>query len=405
MYNNFAVGNAEEMDEEMRYLLSSSVYWAQDVALMPDAHKGKAHASVGFTSTYNCEIVPNTIGVDLNCRVSLYLLKGVKAGQLDLKAFDEVVNERVPSGFSLRGFESGWSSTFPYESLRCWDAIKDHEQRYRLSMGTLGGGNHMIELDRDRDDNLWLLIHSGSRNLGLQVANHYQKIAVQRKEKRIARAKLKRDEDIRVVKEQHLNFGRISEIRRQFDLYLDSEPEDELAYLTGTDMDNYLHDVDVIRKWSALNHQTVVDEIVRGLSSRGIKVEIGRRISSIHNYIDTEHKIVRKGAISARKGELGIIPLNMRDGVLVVEGKGNPEWNYSLPHGAGRVLSRRQAREQLSMDDYRRGMEGIYSTSIAESTLDEWAEAYKSADAVIAAIGDNARIVEHMLPVYNFKAK
>lgn len=405
MYNNYAVDNVEEMDEEMEYLRKNSIYADSDIALMPDAHRGKAHASVGFTATYTDKIVPNTIGVDLNCRVSLTPL-GVMDGALDLAIVDKVVQNGVPSGFNLRDAEHTLSKSFDYESLRCWGSIKDKESRYRLSLGTLGQGNHLIEIDRDSRGYLWLLVHTGSRNLGLRVAEHYQALAVKAKNDRMVAERAVRDERIAHAR-QLCQFDRIAEIQNDFAAYKALEVEDELAYLEGQDMEDYLHDVNVIRKWSYRSHAAIVGEVRRGLISAGyggIRTD-SYSIQCIHNYIDTEHKVIRKGAISAQVGEIGVIPLNMRDGVLLVRGKGNPEWNRSLPHGAGRILSRAAAHRELSMDDYRHDMEGIYSSCICSSTLDESPQAYKNADAIMEAIGDNAEIVDHMVPVYNFKAK
>lgn len=406
MYHNYAVDNAAEMDEEMEYLRKNSVYADSDIALMPDAHKGKAHASIGFTATYADKIVPNTIGVDLNCRVSLTPL-GVADGALDMAIVDKAVQEGVPSGFKLRKEEHSLSKNFDYEALRCWSSIKDGESRYRLSLGTLGGGNHMIEIDRDSQGNLWLLVHTGSRNLGLRVAEHYQALAIKAKNNRVDAEKAVRDKRI-VHYRQLCQFDRIAEIQRDFAVYKALEVEDELAYLEGKDMEDYLHDVDVIREWSRRNHEAIVGAVRTGLISMmsysGIRTD-SYSIQCIHNYIDTKHKVIRKGAISAQKGETGIIPLNMRDGVLLVRGKGNPDWNCSLPHGAGRILSRAAANRELSLDDYRQDMSGIYSSCVCSSTLDESPKAYKNADAIMEAIGDNAEIIDHMVPVYNFKAK
>lgn len=405
MYNNYAVANADEMNAEVAYLRKNSIYESSDIAIMPDAHKGKAHASVGFTATYADRIVPSTIGVDLNCRVSLTPL-GVRAGAINMADVDVVVRANVPSGFHLRETEHPLSRSFDYESLRCWDDIRDGEGRFRLSLGTLGGGNHMVEVDKDARGFLYLLVHTGSRNLGLRVANHYQQRAISAKARRIDAELAIRDE--RIARYRDLgHFDRIAEAQRDFAYYKALEVEDDLAYLEGSDMDDYLHDVDVVREWSRRNHVAIIGAIREGLVNMGYS---GIRLDSesihvIHNYIDTAHHIIRKGAISAQLGEVGIIPLNMRDGVLLVRGKGNPDWNWSLPHGAGRILSRAAARRELSMDDYRKGMEGIYTTSVAESTLDEWAGAYKSADAIMEAIGGNAEILDHMLPVYNYKAK
>lgn len=391
---NFAVNPEQELIEQIDKFAVSETYKGCKIRVMPDAHAGKG-AVVGFTSTYDDKIVPCAVGVDIACRVSLFRIDG----EIDLDILDKATHEHVPSGNSIRQYEPVESKTFPYEELRCWDAIKDGEERYRKSIGTLGSGNHMIELDRSKNGDNWLLIHCGSRNLGLRVANYYQELAIAARDVRINNIK-SNYESLICIAGMSGDYSSIEPLKLARNAAIAAEPIDDLCYIEGRDMKDYLHDMDMLRKWSYLNHATIAASIA---AVTGWKYP--DKISSIHNYVDTEHKIIRKGAIAAYDGELGIIPLNMRDGSLIVRGKGNPDWNYSLPHGAGRILSRGEARRTLDLVDYEKSMEGIYTTSVCSSTIDEAPDAYKPAELIEQAIGDNAEIIEHIYPIYNFKAK
>lgn len=394
MFHNYAVCGNDTLDEQLKVIRESEAYREQDVAIMPDAHAGKGTV-VGFTSTYDDKIVPCTVGVDIACRVTLFRIDG----KIDLDVLDKAIHEHVPSGNSIRQNEPIESQQFPYEELRCWDGIKDGEERYRKSMGTLGAGNHMIELDRSKNRDNWLLIHCGSRNLGLRVANYYQELAIAARDAR-KKEIYDRYEQMIAEKREKGYFDAIQQLIEIRKTEIAAEPIDDLCYIEGQDMEDYLHDMNMLRKWSYLNHCTIASFIAM---ETGWMYPEG--ISSIHNYVDTEHKIIRKGAIAAYDGELGIIPLNMRDGSLIVRGKGNPDWNCSLPHGAGRILSRGEARRTLDLVDYEKSMEGIYTTSVCSSTIDEAPDAYKPAELIEQAIGDNAEIIEHIYPIYNFKAK
>lgn len=393
MFYNYAVCGNDTLDEQLKIIRESEAYREQDIAIMPDAHAGKG-AVVGFTSTYDDKIVPCTVGVDIACRVSLFRIDG----EIDLDILDKAIHEHVPSGNSIRQYEPIESQQFPYEELRCWNAIKDGEERYRKSMGTLGSGNHAIWVEGN--NNIYYLgIHCGSRNLGLRVANYYQELAIAARDAR-KKEIYDRYEQMITEKREKGYFNAIQQLIEIRKTEIAAEPIDDLCYIEGQDMEDYLHDMDMLRKWSYLNHYTIASFIamVTGWS-------YPEEISSIHNYVDTEHKIIRKGAIAAYEGELGIIPLNMRDGSLIVRGKENPDWNCSLPHGAGRILSRGEARRTLDLVDYEKSMEGIYTTSVCFSTIDEAPDAYKPAELIEQAIGDNAEIIEHIYPIYNFKAK
>ena len=393
MFHSYAVCGNNTLEEQLKIIRESEAYREQDIAIMPDAHAGKG-AVVGFTSTYDDKIVPCTVGVDIACRVSLFRIDG----EIDLDILDKAIHEHIPSGNSIRSYEPVESEEFPYEELRCWDAIKDGEERYRKSMGTLGSGNHAIFVEGNNDI-YYLGVHCGSRNLGLRVANYYQELAIAARDAR-KREIYDRYEQMIAEKREKGYFDAIQQLIEIRKTEIAAEPVDNLCYIEGQDMEDYLHDMDMLRKWSYLNHSTIASFIamVTGWS-------YPEGISSIHNYVDTEHKIIRKGAISAQDGELGIIPLNMRDGSLIVRGKGNPDWNYSLPHGAGRILSRGEARRTLDLATYEKSMKGIYTTSVCSSTIDEAPDAYKPAELIEQAIGENAEIVEHIYPIYNFKAK
>lgn len=393
MFHNYAVCGNDTLDEQLKIIRESEAYREQDIAIMPDAHAGKG-AVVGFTSTYDDKIVPCTVGVDIACRVSLFRIDG----EIDFDVLDKAIYKHVPSGNSIRQYEPIESRQFPYEELRCWDVIKDGEERYRKSMGTLGSGNHAIWVEGN--NNIYYLgIHCGSRNLGLRVANYYQELAIAARDAR-KKEIYDRYEQMIAEKREKGYFDAIQQLIEIRKTEIAAESIDDLCYIEGQDTEDYLHDMDMLRKWSYLNHCTIASFIalVTGWS-------YPEEISSIHNYVDTEHKIIRKGAIAAYEGELGIIPLNMRDGSLIVRGKGNPDWNCSLPHGAGRILSRGEARRTLDLADYEKSMEGIYTTSVCSSTIDEAPDAYKPAELIEQAIGDNAEIIEHIYPIYNFKAK
>ena len=393
MFHNYAVCGSETLDEQLNIIRNSEAYREQDIAIMPDAHAGKS-SCVGFTSTYDNKIIVATVGVDIACRVTLFRI----VGDIDLDILDRAIHNYIPSGNSIRQTEVFGSQYFPYEKLRCWDGIKDGEERYRKSMGTLGGGNHYIAVEGN-DENKYLAVHSGSRNLGCRVANYYQNKAIAARDAR-KKEIYDRYEQMIAEKREKGYFDAIQQLIEIRKTEIAAEPIDDLCYIEGQDMDDYLHDMDMLRQWSYLNHVTISQVIAQNCGW-----EYSAEISSIHNYVDTEHKIIRKGAISAYEGELGIIPLNMRDGSLIVEGKGNKNWNCSLPHGAGRILSRSEARRTLDLADYEKSMEGIYTTSVCSSTIDEAPDAYKPAELIEQAIGDNAEIIEHIYPIYNFKAK
>lgn len=358
---SYAVLPEDDLNKQIDNITSSPAYENEKIRIMPDAHFGKG-SCVGFTSTYSDKIVPNTVGVDIACRVS-HLKLPITVEDIDyqwLRKVDKSIQRFIPAGFRVRKKPHKRSEEFPYDKIHYWEHNKD-KWKHLCSMGTLGGGNHYIELDEDERGNVWLAVHTGSRNLGLQVCNFYQRRA----------------------NKNHPDLG-------------------DLSYIEGEDMDNYLNDMKYCNEWSYHNHMAIMDTILIGLRIRFDEESV---ITCIHNYVDVENGIIRKGAISARNGELGAIPLNMRDGTLIVRGKGEDDWNNSLPHGAGRALSRRQARKQLSMDDFREQMKDIYSSSVTEKTIDEAPDAYKPAQDIIDSLEGHADIIHRLTPIYNFKAK
>lgn len=361
------------------------------IRIMPDVHAGKG-CTIGTTMTVVDRAVPNIVGVDIGC--GMYTINLGK-GDIDFAKLDEAAHF-IPSGMIVW---EGRQEKFDLTELTCYRDLKD-AKRLERSLGTLGGGNHFIEIDRSSDGTNYLVIHSGSRNLGKQVAELYQTLAID-----LSRGYgdylEKRDEIIRTYKEQ----GRKNEIEEalkqlHWQVYESETPiPEDLCYLAGKYLDDYLHDVEICQRFARRNREKMAEIL---LERTGISA--GESFHTIHNYIDTDEMILRKGAIAAHKGEKVLIPINMRDGSILAIGKGNPEWNFSAPHGAGRVMSRKQAQRALSMDEYRKTMEGIYTTSISEGTLDEAPMAYKSLEDIIDVIAESVDIVEVMKPVYNFKA-
>jgi RNA-splicing ligase RtcB len=378
--------NAEpEAVAQILNLVNQEFAAGSTIRVMPDVHAG-AGCTIGTTMTVTDKIVPNLVGVDIGCGMETTILR---AGEVDLPRLDEAVRKLVPAGFETRKTPHKFASEIDLKALRCAKHL--NLDRAKLSVGTLGGGNHFIELDKDEEGGLWLVVHSGSRNLGKQVAEHYQKAAAEdlgRKAKDMSGliAEMKRQ-------------GRETEIEAEIKKLGVRKVDKNLAFVEGPLFDCYLSDMAIVQRYADLNRRAIVREIVgeMGFSVRD-------RFTTVHNYIDTESMILRKGAISAETGERMLIPITMRDGSLVCVGKGNPDWNRSAPHGAGRLMSRSAAKRNIDLDEFKRTMEGVWSSSVGESTLDEAPVAYKPMDEIIANIGDTAEIVRIIRPVYNFKA-
>lgn len=347
-----------------------------NIRIMPDCHAG-AGCVIGTTMRITDKACPNLVGVDIGCGVDLIKTDidfGSRAQELD-----DVIRKFVPFGMATQKYVKPYDFT----ALRCYKALdKKTVARAMVSLGTLGGGNHFIEAY----DGGYLAVHSGSRNIGARIAEYYQELA----EKRLVavecdKRKAKLAEIPPTEREKWLKSNKI-EINR------------ELCYLTGSDLDDYLHDIEIMQAFAAANRNAMLTTIVNRMGG-----SIGEHISSVHNYIDTKNMILRKGAISAQKGEILVIPMNMRDGILICRGKGNPDWNFSAPHGAGRLYSRGKAKKLFSVDDYRHEMRGIYSSCICASTLDEAPFAYKSFEEIMTCVEPTVEILDRLIPVFNFK--
>ena len=379
----------EEAIEQIRRMCDYEFTAGSRIRIMPDVHAGKG-CTIGTTMTITDKAVPNIVGVDIGC--GMYTVSLGKA-DIDFERLDEAAHF-IPSGMNVW---EGRQEHFDLEQLRCYRDLKD-TKRLERSLGTLGGGNHFIEIDESADGEKYLVIHSGSRNLGKQVAELYQKLAVDLSKGKEEYFK-KRDEIIRTYKEQ----GKRKEIQAALKKIAWEQKEslipEDLCFLFGSYLEDYLHDVEVCQRFARRNREKMAEIL---LERTGIAA--GEAFHTIHNYIDTEEMILRKGAIAAHAGEKILIPINMRDGSVLAVGKGNAEWNYSAPHGAGRIMSRKAAKDKLSLEEYRETMKGIYTTSVNEATLDEAPMAYKSLDDIIDVIRDSVDIIDVMKPVYNFKA-
>ena len=379
----------EEAIEQIRRMCDYEFTAGSRIRIMPDVHAG-AGCTIGTTMTVVDKAVPNIVGVDIGC--GMYTVNLGKSA-LDFEKLDEAAHY-IPSGMNVW---EGRQERFDLQELRCYRSLRD-TKRLERSLGTLGGGNHFIEVDEAADGTKYLVIHSGSRNLGKQVAELYQRLAIDLNKGKETYFQ-QRDEIIRTLKEQ----GRRKEIQAALEqIYWDKKestmPED-LCFLYGEYLADYLHDVEICQRFARRNREKMAEILLERTGITG-----GEAFHTIHNYIDTEEMILRKGAIAAHAGEKVLIPINMRDGSVLAVGKGNEEWNYSAPHGAGRIMSRRTAKEQLSLAEYRETMKGVYTTSVNESTLDEAPMAYKSLEDIIDVICDSVDIIDVMKPIYNFKA-
>lgn len=357
------------------------------VRIMPDVHAGKG-CTIGTTIEIKDKVVPNLVGVDISCGM---LCIKLKEKEIDFQKLDDIIRKYIPSGMNVRekAIDSSEIRKIGLQKLKCVNHIS--MDRAEKSLGSLGGGNHFMEIDKDEEGNLYLVIHSGSRYLGKQVAEYYQKMAINdltdnAKEKFALIEKLK-------------NEGRQKEIEDALKAFDRPKIPSHLAYLEGIHLKNYLHDVGIIQEYANKNRKTMANEIITRM---GLNVE--EEFTTCHNYIDLDHMILRKGAISAQKGEKLIIPMNMRDGSIIGIGKGNSDWNYSAPHGAGRIMSRSKAKELVSLEEFEKSMDGIWTTSVCRSTIDESPMVYKPIEEIKENIKDTVDIERIIKPVYNFKA-
>lgn len=377
-----------EVYDQIERLANSEAYGHARIRVMPDAHAGKG-CVVGTTIQLTDKVTPNLVGVDIGCGMQVTKLE---EKEIDLHALDRFIRENIPTGFNIRDTPLPVAARFHPEELHC-AACLNTDIVTMNSIGTLGGGNHFIEIDRSDEGDLYLVIHSGSRNLGVRVCQYYQHLAVLEdgdRDLRLQRAKL-----IGRLKAEGLQKDIAKEIAK---LPHPTPSNKELAYLTGSNFEEYIHDMQKVQTYASINRHAMANLIIDGMKLHRLE-----SFETVHNYINLQDMILRKGAVSARDGETLIIPMNMRDGALICVGKGNPDWNFSAPHGAGRLMSRRMAKACIAMEEYEETMTGIFSTSVSESTIDESPQAYKPMEEIINQIGETVEVKEVIKPIYNFK--
>lgn len=359
------------------------------IRLMPDIHAG-AGCTVGTTMTVRDKIVPNLVGVDIGCGMEVIR---IREEYIEPQKLDKLIYEKIPSGFSVRSKPHRFLDMVDLDALCCIDHI--NRPRAEKSMGTLGGGNHFIEADKDDEGHIYIVVHSGSRHLGLEVAKYYQ-------EEGYKVLNHSDDASLQQVIAEMKRAGKQKDIEKTVkklkNVKQTAVPR-ELAYVTGELFERYIHDMKIVQQYAALNRQAMIDEIVKGM-----KFHAEEQFTTIHNYIDTDNMILRKGAVSAQKGEKLLIPINMRDGSLICEGKGNKDWNCSAPHGAGRLMSRAAAKQSFTVSEFKKQMTGVYTTSVNKGTLDECPMAYKGMQDILDNIGPTAEVLKIIRPIYNFKA-
>lgn len=384
-YNNATIysnGYDENAYKQLLDICNYKHFEGANIKVMPDYHAGKG-CVIGFTSVNTPVLIPNLIGVDIGCGVLAVKL----TNPIDVKELDNFIRRDIPSGFDVNKEIQPFYWFVPLEKLNCFKHLTNVE-RLKKSLGSLGGGNHFIELDVDNEGNQWLVIHSGSRNLGKQVATYYQDLAKSYDFSKELAELIKKTPE----KEREEAIKRFKEKTYAIT---------GLEFLRGDDYFHYLNDMKLCQEFAHYNRYQIATAI---LVRFGMTLGGCEKIESVHNYYDFTDGVIRKGAISARKGEKCIIPMNMRDGSLICIGKGSPEWNYSAPHGAGRLMSRAEAKETLTMEEFKESMQGIYSSCIKESTLDEAPMAYKPMEEIVEQIGDTVEIIDIIKPIYNFKA-
>lgn len=378
-----------EAVEQVKILCNQEFISGSKIRIMPDVHSG-AGCTIGTTMTITDKVIPNLVGVDIGCGMETVMIADK---EIDLEKLDKLIYEKIPSGHNIRKIPHELINEIDLNQLRCTGHVK--MDRAIRSIGTLGGGNHFIEAGKDEEGNIYITVHSGSRHLGLEVANYYQKMGYKALNK-------VSDVDIEKIIEQLKSEGRekeinktIKEIKKQ--IITDIPPA--LAYVSEELFVDYIYDMKLIQKFAVLNRKAMMNEIIKGLET-----EIIEEFTTIHNYIDTDMMILRKGAVSAKKGEKLLIPINMRDGSLICIGKGNEDWNYSAPHGAGRLMSRTKAKKVFNLKSFKEEMVGVYTTSVNKDTLDECPMAYKAMEDIVKNIGDTVDIIKRIIPIYNFKA-
>lgn len=379
----------ESAIDQITELCNQPMSEGSKIRIMPDVHAGTG-CTVGTTMTVNDKVIPNLVGVDIGCGMETVRLK---ERHIEPAKLDKLIYAKIPSGFSIRDTAHRYFDRIDLSELYCYKQI--NPIRAEKSLGTLGGGNHFIEADKGSDGSIYIVIHSGSRHLGVEVCKYYQKEAYTRLNKTTA---AEVNEVVSRLKAEGKQKMIQSELRKlESDKHTDIPKH--LAYCEGELFEQYIHDMKIVQEFAMLNRQAMMDEIIKGMGLHAVE-----SFTTIHNYIDTENMILRKGSVSARAGERLLIPINMRDGSLLCIGKGNPDWNFSAPHGAGRLYSRTQAKSSFTVSEYKKQMDGIYTTSVNKATLDECPMAYKSLEDIVSNIGETVEIVDIIKPIYNFKA-
>lgn len=387
----------KETISQIKQLLDQEFVKNSNIRVMPDCHKG-AGCVIGTTMTIKDKIVPNLVGVDIGCGVLCVELGDI---DLNLDKIDDFIKNNIPHGFDINN-KAVVDYIDEILKIRCINNIKKKPEEFNRALGSLGGGNHFIEIDKDDFNNKYLVIHSGSRNLGLQVAKHYQDVGYNN----LNYNNSEYEEKSKEIIESYKKSGKKKKIEKELkklkeSLKIESKIPKDLCYVQGQDLDDYLHDMDIVQRYASKNRELMAEKIVEFI---GLDYESLNKFESIHNYIEVDKYMLRKGAISAYEGEDVLIPINMRDGVIIGKGKGNPNWNYSAPHGAGRILSRAEAKNKIHMNDYKASMKDIFTTCVNVSTLDEAPQAYKPIEEIINNITDTVDIKKIIKPIYNFKS-
>lgn len=389
----FAKTVEDEAVKQINEMSTCDAYNDCIVRIMPDCHAGTG-CTIGTVISLKDKVVPNTVGVDIGCGMLVVAISQYDV--VDLKRLDEVIRTYIPSSFNIRTTPVNSIGEWFFQAFKCKEALDINMAM--CSVGTLGGGNHFIEVDEGEDGRKYLVIHTGSRNLGVRVCKYYQEKAI-----KYCRAKAVNFSELIAKMRAE---GREKEIQSTITAIKAKTPpiNPELAYLEGKDLEDYLHDMNLCQIYAQYNRQAIAEIIIQQMGWWHTQEEDDCKSHTIHNYIDVRHNILRKGSISALKGERVIIPINMRDGSLLCEGKGNIDWLYSAPHGAGRLMSRKKAKETLDLKDFEQSMEGIYTTSVSEDTIDESPMVYKPMEEIVECIKDTVKILQVIKPIYNFKA-
>ena len=403
-YNSAIIYQSEIDDatrDQVQTIVNQPFVEGETIRIMPDCHAG-AGCVIGTTMTINNgRVCPNLVGVDIGCGMLLIELKGIRKEDIDFDDFDKFISTHIPVGKEV--YEARQVHFPEILNLKCYREMKD-AGRFERAIGTLGGGNHFMELDEGSDGRIYFVVHTGSRNMGKQVADYYQDLADGICNKGLDAYFVEKANLIETYKAEGRKTeiqNALKELQKKYKENTEKVPKD-LAWLEGSHLEDYLYDMRICQWYATLNRRTICEKVVKyfGLDWFGL-----RKFETIHNYIDFEQKILRKGAIDCSFGKTVLIPINMRDGSILAEGKGNPDYNCSGPHGAGRLLSRNAAKETISLDDFKKSMDGIYTSCVSEDTLDESPMAYKSIESVLPWIKETADVVDIIKPIWNYKAK